>query len=112
MSITELAPLRTESERALLELLESLGEDIDRDGFYRHEYAVQTLARATRQLTPGAATTLGDRRGSTIARRHSFQVVSRVLTRCGDDRTRRQVAGMLARYALRSNRLTSTARWP
>ena len=98
MTITELAPLRTESERALLELIESLGEDIDRDGFYRHEYAVQTLARATRQLTPGAAATLGDRGGSAIARRHSFQVVSRVLTRCGDDRARRQVAGMLARY--------------
>ena len=102
MTITELAPLRTESERALHQLLESLGDGIDRDGFHRHEYAVQTLARATRELTPGAAATLRDRRGSAIARRHSFQVVSRVLVRCGDDRTRRQVAGMLARYAPRS----------
>jgi hypothetical protein len=99
MTITELAPLRTERERALLDLLDDLGDAIDRDGFHRHEYAVQTLARATRQLTPGAATTLADRVGSPIARRHSFQVVSRVLARCGDDRTCRRVTGMLARYA-------------
>jgi hypothetical protein len=101
MTITELAPLRTERERALLDLLVTLGDAIDRDGFRRHEYAVQTLARATRQLTPGAAMTLADRLSSPIARRHSFQVVSKVLARCGDDRTRARVAGMLARYTPR-----------
>lgn len=99
MTITELAPLRTDRERALLGLLDALGDAIDRDGFRRHEYAVQTLARSTRQLTPGAAATLGDRTGSAIARRHSFRVVTRVLVRCGDEPTRRNVAGMLARYA-------------
>ena len=99
MTITELAPLRTERERALLELLTELADAIDRDGFARHEYAVQTLARATRQLTPGAAATLSDRSGSTIGRRSSLQVVSRVLTRCGDETTRLQVSGMLARYS-------------
>jgi hypothetical protein len=99
MTITELAPLRTERERALLELLTVLADAIDRDGIARHEYAVQTLARATRQLTPGAAATLGDRSGSAIGRRSSLQVVSRVLARCGDEVTRHQVSGMLARYA-------------
>jgi hypothetical protein len=102
MTITELAPLRTHSERAAHELLEALGADIDRDGFPRHEYAVQTLARATRQLTPGAAATLSDRAGSAIARRNALQVVSRVLVRCGDDATRRRVSGMLARYGRRT----------
>jgi hypothetical protein len=98
MTITELAPLRNESERALLGLLDALAGDIDRDGFSRHEHAVQALARATRQLTPGAAATLSDRAGSAIARRNSYQVVSRVLVRCGDDPTRRRVTGLLARH--------------
>jgi hypothetical protein len=98
MTITALAPLRSDGERAVLALLGSIAEDIDRDGFARHEYAVQTLARATRELTPGAAAALGDRAASPIARRHAFQVVSRVLARCGDETSRRRVAGMLARY--------------
>jgi hypothetical protein len=100
MTITELAPLRTERERALLDLLVTLGDAIDRDGFRRHEYAVQTLARAGRQLTPGAAATLASRASEPIARRHSFQVVARVLTRCGDERNHRILAAMLARYAV------------
>jgi hypothetical protein len=100
MTITALAPLRTDRERALLALLASIADGIDRDGFACHEYAVQTLARATRGLTPGASATLADRTAAPIARRHAFQVASRVLARCGDDLTRRRVAGMLARYAV------------
>jgi hypothetical protein len=102
MTITELAPLRTDSERALLGLLDALGRDIDRDGFRRHEHAVQALTREIRHLTPGAAATLGDRSGSAIARRHSFQVAARVLVRCGGDVTRERVAGLLGAYVRRT----------
>src|SRR3954471_5290846 len=94
MTITALAPLRTD-RRALSSLLESIADAIDRDGFSRHEAAVQTLLQSTRALTPGAAATLGDQAAAAIARRHAFQVVSRVLTRCGDDATRRQAAERL-----------------
>jgi hypothetical protein len=100
MTITALDPLRTDRERALLDVLDRIGQQIDRDGFRPHEYAAQTLARAGRQLTPGAAATLANRASEPIARRHSFQVVSRVLTRCGDEHTHRSLAAMLARYAV------------
>jgi hypothetical protein len=99
MAITDLSPLRTDRERALLDLLDAVIGHIDRDGIRRHEYAVQTLARAGSQLTPGAAATLANRATSPVARKHSFQVVARVLARCGDEPTRQRVVGMLARYA-------------
>ena len=98
MTITELAPLH--SDRASLrDLLEALGDQLSRDGFARHEYAVQTLARSTSELTPGAAATLANRASSTASRAWAYQVVIRVLTRCGDLQTRTRVSGMLARYA-------------
>jgi hypothetical protein len=99
MTITELSPLRSDRERALHDLLEALRGRLAEDGFGRHEHAVQTLAVATRQLTPGAAATLANRAGSPDARMSAYQVVSRVLARCGDARTHRRVRLMLGRFA-------------
>ena len=99
MTITDLSPLRSDSERALLELLDSLRDLLASQGFARHEQAVQTFAALTRHLTPGAAAALAARSSSPEARLSAFQVVGRVLARCGDLRMRRRVSVMLAGYS-------------
>ena len=98
MTITDLVPLQSARQRALAELLATVGEAVHEDGFRRHEYAVQTLARAARHLAPGATAALANRTTSDPARERAFGIVVRVVIQCGDEQTDRMLTGSLARY--------------
>jgi hypothetical protein len=100
MTITDLAPLQSARKRALADLLGSVGAAVQADGFDRHEYAVQTLARAAHQLAPGASATLARRALPTALRDQAFAVVARVVTQCGDPATDTYLSGALARYVV------------
>jgi hypothetical protein len=99
MTITDLVPLQSTRQRALAELLASVGEAVHEEGFRRHEYAVQTLARAARQIAPGASAALAHRATPDRARERAFGIVVRVVTQCGDVHTDQLLTGSLARYA-------------
>ena len=99
MTITDLVPMRSEQQRALADILGRLGESLHEDGFARHEYGVQTVARASRHVAPGASMALADRSTVESARERAFQVVVRLVLRCGDAESHRMLTGALARYA-------------
>ena len=99
MTITDLVPLRGERQRALADILSRLGESLHDEGFAHHEYAVQTLARVSRQYAPGASMALADRTTAESARERAFHVVVRLALRFGDAESHRMLSGALARYA-------------
>jgi hypothetical protein len=110
MTITDLVPLQSTRQRALAQLLESVGEAVHEDGFREHEYAVQTLARATRQLAPGASAALANRATADPARERAFGIVIRVVIQCGDLQTDQLLTGSLARYASDAHPIPKGAR--
>ena len=99
MTITDLVPLQSSRQRALADLLERVGSAVHTDGFDRHEYAVQTLARAAQHIAPGASATLAQRTLTADARDRALGIVARVVTQCGDRDTDAYLCGSLARYA-------------
>jgi hypothetical protein len=99
MTITDLTPLQSSRQRALSQLLAAVGDALHEEGFRRHEYAAQTLARAARHITPGAAAALSNRETADPARERAFAIVVRVVIQCGDVQTDRLLTGALARYS-------------
>lgn len=98
MTITDLAPMQSSRQQALAGLLATVGEALHEEGFARHEYAAQTLARAARYIAPGASAALADRSTADPARERAFGIVVRVVIQCGDVDTDRRLTGALARY--------------
>lgn len=99
MTITDLVPMRGERQRALADLLGRLGERLHEDGFAQHEYAAQTLARVARNIAPGASAALQDRSTADSDRERAFNIVVRLVLRCGDAESQRMLTGALARYS-------------
>lgn len=100
MTIIDLVPLRSARQRDLAELLCAVGAALRADGVGPHEYAVQTVARAARNIAPGASASLINSTTPGAARIRAFDVVARVVVRCGDDATGELLTGALARYAV------------
>jgi hypothetical protein len=99
MTITDLVPMQSSRQRALAGLLAAVGEALHEEGFARHEYAAQTLARAARHIAPGASAALANRSTADPARERAFGIVVRVVIQCGDVHTDHLLTGALARYA-------------
>ncbi len=100
MTITDLVPLQSSRQRALSDLLASVRECLHEDGFRRHEYAAQTLARAARQIAPGASAALANRASPDPIRERAFAILVRVVIQCGDAHTDRLLTGAFARYSV------------